>query len=171
MTQSLESAFENANQTLKKAQLPFWLRIAQYLCGICGLIIALGILKADDVTLSEGYQNAPGLYWAAGVCLAIWLILWIWGKHKEKAVLSTDESNQILSRFEGVNEASYGELGVPGDAKVVDVLSFFYKVKDGEMKVHEKGLQYFQYFNHFYLVSSSINNSQNLHLCQLYDIM
>ena len=165
MSQSLESSAEEAGETLKKAALPLPLRIVQYICGFGGLLLLSGILKAD-VSFAEGYQNAPGLYWAAAICLLIWLVLWLGSKFKEKQVLSTDESTQTISHLEGMSNASYNELGVPADAENVDVLSFFYKVKDGEIKVQEKAMQVFQYFNLEYKLFA---DEENIYLSSLHE--
>ena len=41
-----------------------------------------------------------------------------------------------------VANAVYTELSVPDDAKDIDILSFFYKIKDGKIKVQEKGMDF-----------------------------
>lgn len=143
---SLDASTEKAEATVEKAQLPLAFRMIGYVCGFAALILVGGILKAD-VSLAEGYQNAPWLYWAAGICAAVWLVLWLLGRQKTNQVLATEESEQTFSHLEGTANAIYAELSVPEDAKDVDVLSFFYKVKDGQIKVHEKAVQLAQYFN------------------------
>lgn len=163
LSQSLEVSSEKAEKTVEKAKLPLLFRIVQYICGFGALIIVSGILKAD-VSLAEGYQNAPGLYWAAGICAVVWLILWTWSKQKSKMVLETDESTQTFSHLDGVANAVYKELSVPDDAKEVDVLFFYYKVKDGSLKVCEKGMQVTQYFNPIFKIFS---DAENLYLANL----
>lgn len=146
LSNSLEVSTDKAEETIDKSKLPLPFRIVQFVCGIAALLIATGILKAD-VSLAEGYHNAPWLYWSAGICIGVWLVLWLWSKQKAKTVLETEESEQTFSHLEGTASAIYKELSVPDDAKDIDILSFFYKVKDGEIKVQEKGMQVFQYFN------------------------
>ena len=125
LTNTLEASSEKAETTLEKSKLPKALRIVQYICGLTGLLMATSILKAD-VSLAEGYQNAPWAFWIAGICLPIWFVLWIWSKYKSKSVLETDESTQTFSHLEGTASAIYQELSVPSDAKTIDILSFFY---------------------------------------------
>ena len=55
-----------------------------------------------------------------------------------KTVVEADESKQLLSRLDGVAAAVFREMNVPDDAKAVDVLYFFYKEKNGEIKIVEK---------------------------------
>lgn len=157
LTSSLETSIDKAEQTIDKSKLPLFIRIVQYVCGVAALLIAGGILKAD-VTMAQGYQNAPALFWVCGICAVIWCVLWLGGRLKSKAVLGTEESNQAFSHLVGVSDAIYKELGVPEEAKDVDLLSFFYKVNDGEIKVHEKGLQLAQYFNLQYKCFSDEKN-------------
>ena len=163
LSESLEASTDKAEKTIEKSKLPLPFRIAQFVCGIAALLIAGGILKAD-VSLAEGYHNAPWLFWAAGICAVLWLILWLFGKQKAKSILDTDESTQTFSHLDGVANAVYTELDVPDDAKDVDILSFFYKIKDGEIKVQEKGMQVFQYLNPEFKIFA---DEENLYLANL----
>lgn len=160
LLKSMESSTGKAEATVEQAKLPLPFRIIEYVCGLTALIFAGGILKSD-VSLAEGYHYAPWLYWGIGICAVIWFILWIWGKQKANTVLSTEESTQILSHLEGASNAVYTELGVPADAKEVDILSFFYKVKGGNIKVCEKGMQIAKYLNPIFRVFA---DSENLYL-------
>lgn len=149
LSQTLEQSHKHADETLAQSKLPKFFRIMQFFCGITAALIFSGILRAD-VSLSEGYQNAPGLFWTFGICLVIWLVLKLLSLQKEKSVMGADENAQVFSRLENTANAVFAELAVPPDAKEVDVLSFFYKMKDGEVKVCEKGVQITQYFNPVY---------------------
>ena len=66
LTQSLESFYENVEETIEKSKLPLPIRIGHWLCGMVGVLVAIGILKAlvgeDGVPLSEAYQNASWLF-------------------------------------------------------------------------------------------------------------
>lgn len=163
LSESLVASTDKVEKTIEKSKLPLPLRIVQFICGIAAMLIAGGILKAD-VSLAEGYHNAPWLFWVAGICAVLWLILWFSGNHKAKSILDTDESTQTFSHLDGVANAVYTELDVPDDAKDIDILSFFYKVKDGEIKVQEKGMQVFQYFNPEFKIFA---DEENLYLANL----
>lgn len=163
LSQSFEDSSDKAEETLQKSKLPLPLRIVRSICGFAAVIVICGILRAD-VTLPEVYQNAPWLCWVGGISFVIWLVLWLLGKQKEKSVLDTDESAQTLSHLEGASLAIYNELSVPEDAKDVDILMFFYKIKDGEIKVHEKGMQIAKYINPEFKVFA---DSENLYLVNL----
>ena len=165
MARSFECSSEKAEETIKQSKLPLPLRVVQWISGAVGGIVAVGILKGlSNVTLQEAYQNASVLFWVAGGCLLVWAILKLTSTQKEKSVMGKEESTQTLTNLEGVCRAIYSELAVPADAKEVDILSFFYKVKDGDIKVCEKGMQITQYLNPIFKV---FVDSENLYIANL----
>lgn len=163
LAQSLERFTDQAEETLEEAKLPRPLRILQFICGIVALVAAGGIAKAD-VSFSEGYENAPWVYLLGLVCLLIWLILTLLNNRKEKSVLGKEENTQVFDDLAQITDAVFTELNVPAHAQEVDILSFFYTTKDGEIKVIEKGLQMAKYLNPVYRVFA---DSENLYLANL----
>lgn len=159
----LNFSMKESDETVEKSKLPLPLRITQFICGIVSLLIISGIARAT-VSLAEGYQNAPYLFWVAGICAVIWLVLWTWSKQKAKTVLETSESIQTFSDLDKVACTIYDELSVPADAKSVDILSFFYKTKDGNVKMQTKGMQTALCFNPEFRVFA---DTQNLYLANL----
>ena len=157
----LEDSSEKAEKTIETAKLPFLFSIIQFVCGFAALMITAGILKAD-VSLAEGYHTAPWLYWIAGICAIVWLVLWLLSKQKAKTVLEAEESEQTFSHLEGTADAIYKELSVPDDAKDVDILSFFYKIKNGEMKPVEKA-----FATHINPEFKIFTDEENLYLANL----
>lgn len=145
LRQALETSSDQAANTLGRSKLPLPLRILQYICGLLALLIGGAILNAE-VSLAEGYRNAAWLYWTCGGCAVIWLTLWLLSRKKARSVLETDESAQTFSHLEGVVNAVFQELGVPDSARTVDILFFFYKRRNGEIKLVEKAIAA-QYFN------------------------
>ena len=168
MAQSFEHSFEKADNTIEQSKLPLSLRIGQWLCGAVGTLVAIGILRGlggdDGVSLKQAYQNASWLFWLGGGCLLVWAILKIISTQKQKTVLESEESAHIFTNLDGVCNAIYAELAVPSDAKEVDILSFFYKVKDGNIKVCENGMQIAPYFNPVFKVFA---DSENLYIANL----
>lgn len=163
--QAFENSTEKAEAAVRKSKLPLPLRIVQWVCGAVGGLIALGILKAlGNVSITQAYHNAAGLFWVGGGCLLVWAVLKLIGTRKEKAVLGTDESAHAISSLERVCSAVYADLSVPANAREVDLLSFFYKRKDDEIKVCEKGMQIASYLNPVYRVYA---DSENLYIANL----
>lgn len=168
LTQSFERSSENAEETIEKSKLPLPVRIIQWICGGGGVIVAMGILrgllKSDDISVQQAYQNAPGLFWFAGIALVIWVVLKLISVRKSKSVLETDESAQTFDNLESTCDAIFTELSVPKDAKDVDVFSFFYKVKGDEIKITQKGMQTFHCINAVY---KAFADSENLYLANV----
>ena len=168
LTQSLERSSEKAIATIVDSKLPLPIRMIQWICGFSGALIVSGILKAmtgeDGVSLSQVYQNASWLFWLAGACLVIWALLTFFSMHKEKEVLETDESKLTFEHLDNTCEAIFSELNVPSDAPEVDILSFFYKIKNDKVKVCEKGMQIAPYTSTPFRV---FKDSENLYFANL----
>lgn len=163
LTQALDRSIEKADGVSKKAKLPLPLRILEYGCGIIAALIAMGIMRAD-ATITQAYANAPALFWVCGACAVIWFVLWVIGKIKNRQVMGTEESAHVVSNLEGVQNAIFTELKVPEQAREVDLLMFYYKVKDGKMKIVEKGIQLAPYINPIYRVYA---DPENLYIANL----
>ncbi|MDD6212789.1 MAG: hypothetical protein PUB22_06555 [Clostridiales bacterium] len=168
LTQSLESSSENVEETIEKSKLPLPIRIGHWICGAVGVLVVIGIIKAlggeDGPTLSEAYRNASWLFWLGGACLVVWALLKLISIRKEKDVLETEESSQVFNQLDKTCDAILTDLKVPQDAKEINILSFFYKVKGENIKVCEKGLQIAPYINPIFHIFA---DSENLYLANL----
>ncbi len=168
LTQSLERSSGNVEETIEKSKLPLPIRIGRWICGAFVIFVVYGIVKSladeDGVTLGQAYQNAPWLFWLGGGCLFVWLLLTIIGARKETKVLDADESSQVFDDFGKTCDAIFSELDVPENAKEIDVLYFYYKVKGDDIKVCEKGLQVAPYINPVFRVFA---DSVNLYFANL----
>lgn len=165
---SFEQSMESSEQTIEKSKLPLPIRIGHWICGAIALFVTIGLFKTlgreDGVTLSEAYQNAPWIFWVGGACLLIWGILKLIGNHKQNKVLETDESAKVFDNLEKTCNDILSELGVPTDSKEIDILFFFYKVKDDKIKLCEKPMQMAHYFNPVFHI---FKDSKNLYLANL----
>ena len=68
-TDSLEENQEELKQSIKKSQLPLWLQIVTYICGIYALIVAASIIKNLDIGFAQMFKNAPALIITAPICV------------------------------------------------------------------------------------------------------
>lgn len=165
LAQALERSSGKALETLEEAKLPGVLRVIQWVCGAAALLVGLGIIRAlPKVSIQQAYQNAPVLFWIVGICLPVWLVLKLLSVRREKTVLGQDESAAALSNLEGVQRAVYQELAVPADAREVDLLSFYYKEKNGDIRPTEKGMQMATYLNPVFRVFA---DEKNLYIANL----
>lgn len=146
--QSYADTMRAGNGQLEKAKLPKVLRWIQTGAGCIFALIFLGIIKAlDDVTLAEGYNNVPGLFWAMGICAAVWAVFAVFGHLRSKSVSANEDYQISLRRVENVIDQIRRELQVPADAKDVDVIQITHRWKKGKLKPHTKGMETSPYTN------------------------
>lgn len=155
LNKSLKSSSERAEETLKSSKLLLPFRIAQFVCGMSALIIVHVMLKLYD-SFELAYKTLPWLFWVVGVCAVVWVILSVGSKMKAKSVLETDESFYTFSHLNKVTDTVYKELGVPANAQDADVLSFYYKVENGQIKAVNKNIV--THKNHEFKVFSDDKN-------------
>lgn len=133
---SLESSKSKMDETEKKAKLPLALRIIQFVSMLGAAIFVIGILRGlDDITLTEAYANAPVLFWIGGACIVLSAGLSLLEKNRKKNVLESDDSTRTLSNISASVETIFADLGVPDNARDVDIFVFQYKDKNGETKI------------------------------------
>lgn len=139
---AMERAAKQAAVQLGRAKLPApldWLRIGT---GWGTALLFIGIIRAlGTVTVLEAYENAPGLFWALGGCAVVWLVLTAIGRVIRKNVESTEEYATAVRRAADGVDTALRELGVPGNAKDVDIISIRFKWKNGKMKPVACGME------------------------------
>ena len=142
VSSAMERAAEGAAVQLRKSKLPFPLGGIRTVCGWAAALLLFSIIRAlRSVTLLEGYENAPFLFWLTGICGAVWLVLTVIGAVIRKNVQATEDFTVAVKRMEDQVDAAFRELGVPGDAKDVDVISISHRWKNGKMKPVAYGLE------------------------------
>lgn len=147
-SEELESNQEELEQSINKSQLPLWIRIVKYICGLFALIVAGSWIKASpDIGFAQAFKNAPALIILGIVCGIAWIILHIISKAKEKKVLKAENVEQQVEDIDTDIQDIYKELGVPSDAISVDVLMFKYKIKNEEICPQAIGLQAAPFIN------------------------
>ncbi len=137
-----------ANDLIKKSQYPLPIRIMKGVCGFIALLLGFAICASSiKIGLATAYKNAPYLFWIAGVCLIIWLILLVLSIMRSKKVLDTDEAKSVADNINEKIEDMYDELNIPSDADNVDILMFQYVNKNGEVVPKGNALSTALYLN------------------------
>lgn len=137
-----------AADCVEQAKLPVVLRGIRTVCSWGFALIFIGILRSlGEVTLAEGYENAPGLYWIMGICALIWGVLTLLSRRKSSTVTGTEEFSRAMRRLDGEIERLRRELEVPAGAKSVDVVQLTYRWKDGKLKINTQGMETTPYTN------------------------
>lgn len=135
---------EELDQTIGKSELPWPIQIIKLLCGWFSIIVFISCLKAGFET---AFKNAPALIIIGIVCGVLWGVLHFVSKKKQKLVLKNENVEAQLENIDEDLVLIYEELGVPADAVEIDVLTFKYKVKNGEIRPYASGLQTTPYLN------------------------
>ena len=142
--EEFDSKQEELQETINKSKLPSWLRIVESLLFLYFVMVFAASARAG---LETALKNAPALVISGAVCGVIGLLLFITAKIKEKKVLKEENveetSQKINEEFISIHE----ELNVPNDASDIDILSFKYKIKKGEIKPCTTGIQTTPYVN------------------------
>ena len=146
--QSYVRALQNAAKELEATKLNPLLRGIKTACQWIALLIFFGTIRSlRNVTLAEGYENAPGLFWAMGGCGIVWLVLTILTNRKAKTVMAAEDFSQSTRRLESEIDRVFRELQVPEDAKEVDVVQLTYRWKNGTVKISTTGSETTPYTN------------------------
>ena len=146
--QSYERALQSTAKELEATKLNPLLRGIKTACQWIALLIFFGTIRSlRNVTLAEGYENAPGLFWAMAICGVVWLVLTILTNRKAKNVMAGEDFNMSTRRLEGEIDRIFRELQVPEDAKQVDVVQLTYRWKNGTVKISTTGSETTPYTN------------------------
>lgn len=142
-SQAFDNASEDVTNLAEKAKLPLPVRAVHWICGFVGTILLIGIIKSgrgdDGLSVAQAYQNAPLIFWASGICLAVWLVLTIIGRKREKDIVESTEGDNTMRRLEAAADSIFEEFRVPKTAEKVDILGLTYKMKNGEPVAKEIG--------------------------------
>jgi len=141
MSDALDKCIDITESIEGKAALPLWMRIIMHISGYGSIILAAGIVNGlADVTFKQAYANAPYLFYCTIILFFVWLALFMTGRSKRKNIENSDEFEQTENYVKRVVSSSREMLNIPVDAKDIDILTFYYKVKNGKMKVVNKGI-------------------------------
>lgn len=139
---ALNQAAKTAEGQQTRAKLPAPLNILRAATGFTTLLLFFSLIRSmRRVTLAEAYENAPFIFWILGGSAVIWGVLSLFAFAIGRKVRSTDEYATAERRLEGAVQNAYRELGVPQDAKDVDVIAISYKWKNGKMKPVAYGME------------------------------
>lgn len=145
---ALTRAAEQTVAAQKRASLPVPLGIVHKGAGLIAALLFFGIIRGlRNVTLLQAYENAPGLFWTLLGCAGAWLVLTAVGGVIRKKAESTEEFAAAVRRMEQGVEAAFRELGVPQNAKAVDVICIRHRWKNGKMKPVANGMEISEYIS------------------------
>ena len=135
-TQRLDDTVEQGEALEKKAGLPWFGKLFLWAGTIAGLFGARLFLEE---VFEEGFTGLAATGLAVGLIgFAIVGVIVLLGRRRAKAVLESDEGEQFLQDVEQHAASSRAFLGIPEDARDLDVLGYMYTVKKGKEKCPHK---------------------------------
>lgn len=150
---ALTRAAEQTAEVEKRAKLPAPLNFIQKAAGILAALLFVGIIRGlRSVDITQAYANAPELFWTLGISAAIWAVLSLIGSSIQKKVKATEESCVVEKRLETAIDSAFRDLGVPPNAKDVDVVCLRHRWKNGKLKIHTQGMEMSAYSNESFKV-------------------
>ena len=89
--ENFEEKTKNFEESIQKSELPAWLSIIKFLCGLFAVIVIAAIIRSlPDTSLAQMFKNASWLIISGAVCGIAWVVLQIISKKKEKTVLAEE---------------------------------------------------------------------------------
>lgn len=141
-----QDALNDANAAEKRAYLPLWLRIIEWVCGVFAFIAAAGLLKSlPDVSVKQMYVNAAWVFYAGGVCAVVWAVLFVCAVIKRKKAEKSPQTAAVAQRLDEVVKISEKELAIPPEADETDIFIYCYKLKNGKVKKINSFAEYFNF--------------------------
>lgn len=172
-SKELYEAYDKATDEIggfhKKATMPVWYRIIHKIIGVGALIVSTSIVKIvlnnDGIeTFVKVLKEMPWFVLLGLACWAVFGVMALIGRKKVKTIAESDEYNHTQSKAESLSNTIYSELGVPSQAPFVDVLSFQYKIKDGEIKPKGKQTKLVPFINIAFRIHS---DGEKLYLTEM----
>ncbi len=147
--EKLDASLSGMNEKNSKANLPGWLQIVRFITGIFTGIVAASLMRATsgDLTLAKAFGNAPVLIIAGMVSGVIFLALFAAGKVIKKKVTESSEYRNTFDELAKNAEETKHSLGVPDNARDIDVLLFRYKKEKNGSPVPLTNPLGFKFFN------------------------
>ena len=137
---ALNNVGEELLDTQKKAQMPWYLRTLRYILLLVGIVCL-------RIALEDGGDIASCVVVAVVAFGAAWLLSRYGNKRAEK-MLESEEVNMTSKNMDDIVAGIYRDFGVPDGAPDVEILSFSYKLKNGEVKIASRGTAPYINYNH-----------------------
>lgn len=123
--------YDNA---VNSTQLPLWLRGIKGIAGFFVLMVIFAVVKAiaeSNISLEQAYSNAPLVFIIGAGCLVAFGAIEIAGRIKKRTAEKSKDFKAAAKELEDVSEFIRTRFSVPANARLIDVLSFRYKMKKG----------------------------------------
>ena len=131
---ALDASSTQAEEPLKKARLPLPLTVIKLAALACGGFAILSFLNdMSETGFKKALLHSPLAFFIGVIGIAAFVLISIIGAGREKKILEGSDATELATKIQDIAEKIQTELGVPKNAKNVDVLLFKYKMTGGEI--------------------------------------
>ena len=159
----LKVSLEMTN-VFKKIRLPLPIKILQMIDGVVMVVLlraGLGVVMKDDRLLSELIGKTSWFPFAFIGSIVIFVFLFLMERNQQIKLSKSEEFHTANNRAETMEKNIKAELGVPENAKEIDILTFTYLVKK---KSSQKEIKPIKVENYEYYI---FVENENLYLSSL----
>jgi len=161
----LDEAWDQDDQFKQSLSFPSWFYIIKFVLTLGAICFTMGILKAD-VSFSEGYRNAPYIYWITPVLWIAFISMIILERKRTKKILSSEDLSEHCRNISSLMCEAEDYLEIPENAFNIDVLMFQY-TETGDKQKRKN----FPFFSHINLNCRTYVKNENLCLSDLNCVM
>ena len=138
---AFERASDDTTEVFKKALLPLPFRILHGALWLLTLLCVYAFLRvAAELGFATVFHGAWWLLLAFAVLLAGAIICSVISKKKSNEVLESHEARHAFVSLDQALDLIYNDLDVPEGAVDTEILSFHFKMKNGEPVFRAKGI-------------------------------
>ena len=130
LSDQLDQTIGDAFELEKQKGLKLYWTVIKYISLSLGIIILVGILRAD-VSLVTAYENAPYLFYIGPIALVIGLSILLAEQMKKRKVEHSDTYQDTSSLLEAQVASARIDLDIPENSMKLDVFQYTYKLSSG----------------------------------------
>lgn len=133
--EEMDARANELQSLINQAKAPGWMVTLRSVAGFASLIMAMNLFQ---VVMEKGFSALFAADQITGTLICLGAVaVWFYMDHQGKARVKKMESDPLLKKKNDELEIEIAmmmhEMGVPANAKPMDVLVFNYKEKDGEV--------------------------------------
>lgn len=137
LTARIENFRSQVNTIEQKASMPCLVTIIKSILSLVWICCLGGMLQgcAEGTSWNQMYKNAPVLFYVEIGAFVFWLFLFIFELSKKNKAYKEADHEGMNRQIKIIEEQIRMEMGIPEDAKFVDILCQCYEVKKGKKKL------------------------------------
>jgi len=137
LTARIENFRSQVNIIEQKASMPCLVMIIKFILNFVWICFLGGTLRswAEGTAWNQMYKNAPVLFYVGIGAFVCWVFLFVFEFSKKNKAYKEADQEGINRQIKIIEEQIRMEMGVPEDAKFVDILCQCYEIKKGKKKL------------------------------------